>query len=198
VNLDEKTLSFLKRIKDGSDRLQTLINSFVESSQLDKSIIQVNLRKENLYDLITEALNELEGLIYMREHEIDMNMDKQLITYLDKEKVYTVITNLLINAINYTPKGGIILIQSKIDKKSIVISIKDDGIGLDETERISLFKPFGKIERYGKGWDIVIGGMGMGLFISKEIIELHGGKIWVESEGRNKGSTFYFSIPITK
>ena len=134
----------------------------------------------------------------MREHEIDMNMGKHLITHLDKEKVYTVITNLLINAINYTPKGGIILIQSKIDKKSITISIKDTGIGLDESEKIRLFKPFGKIERYGKGWDIVVGGMGMGLFISKEIIELHGGKVWVESEGRNKGSTFFFSIPITK
>ena len=134
----------------------------------------------------------------MREHEINLNVDKQLITTFDREKVYTVITNLLINAIDYTPKGGKISIHSKIDKKSIVISIKDTGIGLDESEIIRLFKPFGKIERYGKGWDIVIGGMGMGLFISKELIELHHGKIWAESEGKNKGSTFYFSIPITK
>ena len=147
---------------------------------------------------MTEALDELEGWIQMREHEIDLNLGKNLITSLDKEKIYTVITNLLINAINYTPKGGKISIQSKIDKKSIVISIKDNGIGLDEKERTILFKPFGKIERYGKGWDIVIGGMGMRLFISKEIIELHNGKIWAESEGRNKGSTFYFSFPITK
>jgi len=197
-HLDGKTLLFLKRIKDGSNRLKMLVNSFVESSQLGNAIIQVNLRKENLYDLINEALDELEGLIHMREHEIDLNMDRQLITHLDKEKVFTVITNLLINAINYTPKGGKISIQSKIDKRSIVISIKDTGIGFDESERIRLFKPFGKIERYGKGWDIVVGGMGMGLFISKEIIELHDGKIWVESEGRNKGSIFYFSIPITK
>ena len=93
-------------------------------------------------------------------------------------------------------KGGKISIHSKIKKKSIVISIKDTGIGLDENEIIHLFKPFGKIERYGKGWDIVIGGMGMGLYISKEIIKLHDGKIWAESEGRNKGSTFYFSSPM--
>ena len=132
----------------------------------------------------------------MREHEINLNVDKHLITNFDREKIYTVITNLLINAINYTPKGGKISIHSKIDKKSIVISIKDTGIGLDEKEIIRLFKLFGKIERYGKGWDIVVGGMGMGLFISKEIIELHDGKIWVESEGRNKGSEFYFSLPI--
>ena len=196
--MDEKCFSFLKRIKDGSVRLKTLINSFVESSQLDKAIVQVELRQENLYDLINEALHELEGVIHMRKHEIDLYIDKQLITHLDKEKIYTVITNLLINAINYTPLGGKISIQSIIDKKSIVISIKDTGIGLGESEKIRLFKPFGKIERYGKGWDIVIGGMGMGLYISKEIIELHDGKIWVESEGRNKGSTFYFSVPMIK
>ena len=95
-------------------------------------------------------------------------------------------------------RGCKISIQSKIYKKSLVISIKDNGIGLDESERIRLFKLFGKIERYGKGWGIVVGGMGMGLFISKEIIELHEGKIGVESEGRNKGSTFNFSIPITE
>ncbi|MBY9014838.1 MAG: PAS domain S-box protein [Candidatus Lokiarchaeota archaeon] len=196
--LDEQTLSFLKRIKDGSDRLKMLINSFVESSQLDKAIIQIRLRQENIYDLINQVLEELEGVIHMREHEINLNVDEQLITNFDREKIYTVITNLLINAINYTPKGGKISIQSKIDKKSVVISIKDTGIGLDENERIRLFKPFGKIERYGKGWDIVVGGMGMGLFISKEIIELHDGKIWAESEGRNIGSTFYFSIPMIK
>ena len=175
-----------------------LINSFIESSQLEKDIIIVKLREENLYDLINEALDELEGVIRMREHKINLKLDKRLITSLDKEKVYSVITNLLINALNFTPIGGNISIYSKIDKKSIVISINDTGIGLDESEKNRLFKPFGKIERYGKGWDIVAGGMGMGLFISKEIIELHDGKIWIESEGRNKGSTFYFSIPITK
>jgi len=195
-NLDEKTLSFLNRIKEGSDRLKMLINSFVESSELDEDIMQVSLKQENLYDLISEALNELEGAIYMREHEINLNVDKNLITTFDKEKMHTVITNLLVNAINYTQKGGKISICSKIERKSIIISIKDTGIGLDESEIIRLFKPFGKIERYGKGWDILIGGMGMGLYISKEIVELHDGKIWAESEGRNKGSTFYFSIPI--
>ncbi|MHA2088752.1 MAG: ATP-binding protein, partial [Promethearchaeota archaeon] len=57
---------------------------------------------------------------------------------------------------------------------------------------------FGKIERYGKGLDVISEGSGLGLYISKNIIELHGGNIWVESEGRNKGSTFKFSLPIIK
>ncbi len=196
VNLDEKILSFLRRIKEGSNRLEALINSFMEGSQLEKAVIRVNLRREDVSDLIQEVLHELEGFIGMREHTINVSLDEKLITTIDKEKIYTVISNILINAIDYTPQGGKISIKSSIDKNFLTISVKDNGIGLTEEEKNLLFKPFGKIERYGKGWDITVGGMGMGLYITKEIIELHGGKIWAESEGRSKGSEFHFSLPI--
>ena len=63
-------------------------------------------------------------------------------------------------------------------------------------EKTRIFTQFGKIERYGQGLDIIAEGSGFGLFISKKIIELHGGNIWIESEGRNKGSTFYISLPL--
>jgi len=116
----------------------------------------------------------------------------------DEEKIYSVITNLLLNAINYTTRGGKIWIQSIINEGSIKVSVKDNGIGLDDIEKKQLFRPFGKIERYGKGWDIISEGMGLGLYLSKEIMNLHGGKIWVESNGRNKGTTFYFSLPIVR
>ncbi|MFX1257940.1 MAG: sensor histidine kinase, partial [Promethearchaeota archaeon] len=86
--------------------------------------------------------------------------------------------------------------QSKIKDNFYIISFEDNGIGLTEEEKSQLFKQFGKIERYGKGWDVGIEGSGFGLYISKKIVELHGGKIWVESEGRSKGSKFYFSLPI--
>lgn len=78
----------------------------------------------------------------------------------------------------------------------IVLSIKDNGIGFSEEEKSKIFKQFGKIERYGQGLDIITEGSGLGLFISKKIIELHDGQIWVESEGRNKGTTFYISLPL--
>jgi len=104
----------------------------------------------------------------------------------------------LINAIKYTPVGGHITIDSKQKDGYYIISINDTGIGLTQKEISQLFTQFGKIERYGQGWDVGIGGTGLGLYISKELITLHEGKIWVESEGRNKGSTFFFSLPIIK
>ena len=147
-------------------------------------------------DLIQELLHELEGFIKMREHIINVSLDKKLITAIDRDKIYTVISNILINAIGYTPQGGKISIKSSVDKNFLTISVKDNGIGLTEEEKDRLFRPFGKIERYGKGWDIDIEGSGLGLYIAKGIIDLHGGEIWVESEGRNKGCIFSFSLPI--
>ena len=113
-----------------------------------------------------------------------------------KEEIYEVITNLLSNAIKYTPLNGNIKIESEINDKDVIISIQDNGIGIEKKDKEQLFTKFGKIERYGQELDVLIDGTGLGLYISKKIIELHGGKIWVESDGRNKGSTFFFSLPI--
>ena len=78
------------------------------------------------------------------------------------------------------------------------VSIRDDGIGLADEEKNKIFKKFGKDERYGQGLDIVSEDTSLGLYISKRIIELHGRNIWIESEGRDKGSIFSFSLPILK
>jgi len=196
--LDEKTISFLNKIKDGGNRLKSLINIFIEGTQLDKDLIKLDLKQENLSKLVKSSLERMEGAIKMREHSVDLNIHDELNAIVDKERIESVFTNLLINSINYTPKGGNISIQSKIKGNSIIVSVKDNGIGLTKEEISKLFEPFGKIERYGKYWDIISEGMGMGLYISKEIIDLHGGKIWVESDGTNKGCKFSFSLPIVK
>ncbi|MFX1402442.1 MAG: PAS domain S-box protein [Promethearchaeota archaeon] len=194
--LDSEVISILEEIKDGSKRLENYINSIVESSQLDQGLLKLNTSKEDLSSLIKYCVEQLKGTAELRKQKIDVKINKNLITFFDKERIYEVISNLLINAIKYTPLNGHIEISATKKDKVYVISIRDNGIGITENEKKQLFKQFGKIERYGQGWDVGIEGTGLGLYISKEIVELHGGKIWVESEGRNKGSTFYFSLPI--
>ena len=105
---------------------------------------------------------------------------------------------ILINTINFTPPGGEIKIFSEVKSNFFIISIEDNGIGFSAKKKTQLFKQFGKIERYGQGWDVGIEGTGLGLYIAKKIIELHGGNIWMESAGRNRGSKFSFSLPILK
>jgi signal transduction histidine kinase len=119
-----------------------------------------------------------------------------MVTDFEKEKIYEVLKNLLSNAIKYTPEYGEITIKSERTDNSYLISIEDTGIGFTEEEKEHVFTRFGKIERYGQGFDLGIDGTGLGLYISKKVIELHGGDIWMESKGRNKGSTFHFTIPI--
>jgi len=195
-NLDHDTISFLKKIKEGASKLKILIDYFIESTQLNRQLIEINMSWENLSKIVKNCLTEIEGMVKLRNHTINLELHENLIVKCDRNKIYSVLINLLQNAIKFTPKGGNIFIQSQITKKSIIITIKDDGIGMQKDEITQLFKPFGKIEKYGRGWDIISDGMGMGLYYSKEIINLHKGKIWAESKGINKGSKFSFSLPI--
>ena len=109
---------------------------------------------------------------------------------LDKHRFEQVFINILSNAIKNTPPHGQIFVILNETQDQIDVIIKDTGVGLTEDEKTKIFQKFGKIERYGMDLDVDIEGAGLGLYISREIVKLHGGEILVESEGRNKGCTF--------
>ncbi|MFX1574721.1 MAG: PAS domain S-box protein [Promethearchaeota archaeon] len=192
---DPEIISILEEIEEGSKRLEKIINLLLESTKLEAGQLELNPSEEDLTFLIKFCVKELRGLAKLRDQTISLDLHPILRTRFDKERIYEVISNLVVNAIKYTPPGGYIQIKSEIKNSNYVISIQDNGIGFTKEERNQIFKQFGKIERYGQGWDISTEGSGLGLYITKKLIELHGGKIWLESKGRNKGSTFYFSIP---
>ncbi|MFX1425577.1 MAG: PAS domain S-box protein [Promethearchaeota archaeon] len=194
--LDAMVISTLNEIKQGCLRLETLIADILKTAELESGAIKLNKAEEDLTFLVNVCVNEIKGFSKMRNHTINLKVQENLITQFEKEQIHQVISNLLTNAVKYTPPGGLIEIKSEIYDNFIVLSIKDNGIGFTEEEKFRIFKQFGKIERYGQGLDIITEGSGFGLFISKKIIELHDGNIWMESEGRNKGSTFYFSLPL--
>lgn len=196
--LDEEMKAILDEIKKGSDRLENLIKNILEASKLQSEKIEIHKTYGNLAEIIDEILNELDGLIKRRKHSIDLNLDNNLKTRFEPKRIKEVIENLLVNAIKYTPPEGKITINSERKEEDIRISFKDNGIGLTEEEQEILFREFGKIERYGKGYDVETEGTGLGLYICKQIIELHGGTIGVKSKGKNKGTTFYFTLPIVK
>ncbi len=193
--INPELLPIIENINRNSIRLQTLISHILNASALEAGLVFVNKTTNDLSALIQECVKDLQGLTIHRNLKITLNLHKDLITSFDYRKIKNVIDNLIINAIKYTQLNGKINIQSEILDDSLLVSIEDNGIGLTEEEKSSIFKHFGKIERYGKGWDIEIEGAGLGLFISKGIIELHKGKIWAVSEGRHKGSKFSFTLP---
>jgi PAS domain S-box-containing protein len=194
--LDPETISILDEIKEGSKRLEKIINLLLESAKLEAGQLELKKAKEDLTFLINFCVKELKGLATLRNQSILFDPNKKVEIMFDKERIYEVISNLLLNAVKYTPPGGRISIQTSINGNECIVSIKDNGIGFTEEEKKQVFKQFGKIERYGQGWDVAIEGTGLGLYITKKLVELHGGKIWLTSEGRNKGTTFNFSIPV--
>jgi len=194
---DNETISILDEIKQGTEQLEMIINKLLETSQLASGKLDFKPTQDDLSFLIKFCVKNLRGLANTRNIFINLDIPEKIILKFEKEKLYEVISHLIINAIKYTLPFGEIKIRSEIIDDYLVLSVKDNGIGLTEDEQKKIFKQFGKIERYGQGWDIGIEGTGMGLYNSKKIVELHGGKIWVESEGRNMGSKFCFSLPFS-
>jgi len=193
--LDLEIKNRLKEMVDAYSKLEMLIQNFLLSLELESDKLELTKKRINLSQLIRKQVGNCKELIELRKHEVTLDLENQLHLYLDENLISQVIQNLLINAIKYTPLEGKIKITSKCHPFYVKISVEDNGIGITGDEKEFLFKKFGKIERYGQGWEILTGGSGLGLFICKKVIRAHGGTIGVYSKGRNKGATFSFKLP---
>ncbi|MHA1683481.1 MAG: ATP-binding protein [Promethearchaeota archaeon] len=189
---------FLKHIQQGYYRLKDLIDKLLDFSRLDTGRLNLELKVEDLHAIIMDSVKSVGYLIKKREHEISLDIPDSLELLVDRFRIEQVLVNLLSNAIKNTPIGGMIKVKLERRGEKVVVKVMDNGIGLTSVEMEYLFQKFGKIDRKDALSDIDIQGSGLGLFISKEIVELHGGKIWAESDGRHKGSSFIFELPIQK
>jgi len=187
-------IEFIELINRGGKRLKLLVDNLLDASRIDSNKLRLNLQSENLAQIIRDSTNEIRYLAYKRNLIIEQHLPETVTIVIDKIRIEQVITNLISNAVKNTPRKGIISLELEDRHDSVLFKVTDSGIGLTKKEMDKLFKKFGKIERVGPKMDIDIEGSGLGLYISKEIIDLHEGNIWVESEGRNKGSIFYFKL----
>ncbi len=186
----EKIWPYLEINYNGSLRLKELVDNLLDASSLDNKKLEIIVSNVNLTSIIQDCLSELRLQADSREITIESDLPSDLYFNLDKHRFTQVIVNMISNAIKNTPPHGNILVNLNETMEYIDIIIQDTGVGITKEEEKILFQKFGKIERYGMNLDVDIEGAGLGLYISKEIVELHGGTILVESEGRNKGSTF--------
>ncbi len=189
-DLDETTLEYNEIIYKGTLRLKKLIEDLIDVTRLEKYKLEINKNRENIGNIIRDCALEITFLAKNRNLSLNLNIPEKIFLDVDRIRIEQVLNNILSNAIKNTPSGGKISIDLHENKEIIDIYIRDSGVGFTEKEKGSLFKRFGKIERREEQLGIDHEGSGLGLYISKEIVELHGGQILVESEGRNKGSTF--------
>lgn len=187
----------IQMINKGGSRLKELVAKLLNVSRIEYNKIEVKKEKLNLSELIRENSQDMKYLLLNRKLSLNLNIPEVLYLNIDKKRFGEVITNLLSNAIKNTPPNGKIDISLRSQDDWAIFSVSDTGVGLTKKEINLLFTRFGKIERYGDGLEYLdITGSGLGLYISKEIVDLHGGHIWAESGGRNMGSTFTVKLPI--
>ena len=188
--IEDDVLNFIEILHRGALRLKKLVENLIDASRIESGKLELNLQMNDLVKITVECVEEMRYVFNNRKLTVELTLPNELDFNLDKLRLQQVITNILSNAIKNTPIEGKIFVTIIDNQDSVDIKIRDTGIGITEKEKKLLFEKFGKMERYGMDLGVDIEGSGLGLFISKEIVEMHGGQIIVESEGRNKGSTF--------
>lgn len=178
-------------ISEESDRLNSLVDNLITASKLQtKRELDVNLDPTRLNEVAKRSVERFQN--QTQQHKLKLNFPPDYpIIEADEVRIRQVIDNLLSNAIKYSPDGGTIEVGGKYDDTSVVVYVKDNGIGMTETERERLFERFYRVDNM---LSRKTEGTGLGLYLSRAIIEAHNGIIKVESTP-GEGSVFYFTIP---
>ena len=200
---DEKE-EFIELILSNSRHLLNLINEIIDISRIEAGELILDLKLTNLNQLISEIVTQYDDQkALINKANIGLRLSAEIINSsvsikTDPIKLRQILVNLLENALKFTEEGYIefgFKFEQYEGQDFIVLYVKDTGIGINEDAKSFIFERFRKVENAGA--DKLYRGAGLGLAISKRLVELMGGKIWVESE-LNKGSVFYFTLPFAK
>ncbi len=186
---DEKAIKTLNSIKNQTLRLQELVNDLLDVSRIQTGKLHFHKEEFRLDQLVIETVEMLQdttpqAILIVKKTPIKI--------MADRFRIYQVITNLITNAIKYSSKNADIKIRIQRQKGAAVVSVQDFGIGIAKSQRKMIFE---RLYQVTDATEKTFPGLGMGLYISKEIVKRHKGKIWVEGE-KGKGSIFYFSLPL--
>ena len=188
---------FLNVIETETDRMMRMITDLLNLSRMDQN--RFGLEKEfiNMNELVVHIVNRFE-MVLQSEPYRDKNYriltditQRDLWVELDQDKITQVLDNIINNAIKYSPDGGRIIVRLMETHTDIIVSVSDEGLGIARKDIPHLFDRFYRVD---KARSRAMGGSGLGLAIAQEVVQLHGGKIWVNSI-ENKGSTFFVSLP---
>ncbi|HEY0054721.1 MAG TPA: PAS domain-containing sensor histidine kinase [Pedobacter sp.] len=186
----EQTGDYLIKIDEASNKLKKLVMDLLDISKINEGKLQINKTSVKYGSFVREIIRNLQIIFPSHNIELECNDNDQVA--LDPLRVEQVITNLISNAVKYSPDSDIIEVSTKVNHHTLITSVRDFGIGIDGVNEPKVFDKFYQIEEISKTDN---SGLGLGLFICSEIVKLHGGSIWLESTKGN-GTTFYFTLPI--
>ncbi len=180
---------YLLKVDKYTDKLHDLINEMLDVSKIQAGKLQLSTLPVDLSSFLDETLNSVQHIT--ADHQIILKENISAKVNIDTLRIEQVITNIVSNAAKYSPGKHKIVVSSQIKNSMVVVSFKDFGIGIPQQELDHVFTRFYRVNEDA----VQFSGLGIGLYISAEIIKQHGGKIWAES-AEGEGSTFHFSLPL--
>ncbi len=178
----------LKLLQDETGRFKELLNYLLDISKLHTSVLKINKQEFELQELIQKVVAELQPV--QQTHTILFEVGAPVKVLCDEARIAQVLINLISNAVKYSPQADRVLIRAIKNGDTVVISVQDFGLGIAQEEQAKVFDILYRAKNKG-----AVEGSGLGLYISAQIVQAHGGRIWLTSE-HGKGSNFYFSLPI--
>lgn len=196
-SLSDDQRKYLGKTNLSNERMINLVDDLLNLSRIEEGRYVYKTSMVSVGDLLNAVLKAVELKANEKKIRLDTDIDKRLPDLtIDEEKIKLVLQNLVENAINYSHQKSSVTIAVKNDiaRNEVVFSVKDSGIGIPDDQRARIFTKFFRAENAVRAETV---GSGLGLFIDKNIVEAHKGRIWFDSE-LDKGSTFHFGIPYTK
>jgi PAS domain S-box-containing protein len=187
---DEKNKLFVSKAVQQAKKLNNLVSDLLDVSKIEAGKLQLTKEEVNIREVIEEAIELVKHSFNEQEIFFQSELD-YLKACIDRNRIEQVIVNLLINAIKYSPSPGLIEVKLTSGNQHLEVVVKDKGMGIPLDQTVKIFNKFHRVDELNP----VISGLGIGLYISSEIINRHSGKLWVESE-LGLGSQFYFSLPL--
>ncbi len=188
---DESHQRLIQTIIQNAGTLETRLAELMDIVKTGSGKIQLQLEPVDMKSLLLGTCMQVSPLIQGKGQRLNTELPPSLpIIHGDGQRLEQAVLNLLTNATKFTPKGGTITLRAQRLDTGMVIEVQDTGIGIAREERDRLFQPYSRLNSDRQRHP----GLGLGLALAKQVVELHGGKIWVESEP-GKGSTFAFSLP---
>ena len=187
----KRTLSAGQRIQRSAGRMTRLIEDLVDIASIDAGKLAVIMAEHDVAPLVTEAVEAWRPLAATKGIALEAAAHGPLPARVDNERVLQVLGNLITNALKFTPKGGTVVVGVEVAAGSAQFSVQDTGAGIPEDKLEAIFERFWQVGENDRR------GLGLGLYISRCIVEAHGGKIWAESRV-GEGSTLRFVVPCTQ
>jgi signal transduction histidine kinase len=173
--------------------LLSLINDILDLSKIEAGRMELEVTTFHLPDAIENALLLIRERASRQAIKLDRVIDDRLGDFTgDERKIKQILVNLLSNAVKFTPEGGQIKVEATLGDSAVIISVNDTGVGIAPQDHEAIFEEFRQV---GSNYAQKREGTGLGLSLTRKFVDLHGGKIWVESEA-GKGSKFTFTLPL--